>query len=75
VRGPDAEKEAPGGENNVAEHLTVEKPKVRRVTGLPENRPTRRSLTVKQMDKDLVLALAAATTSHLSNKPRKSAKR
>lgn len=58
-------RECRAGESNVAEHLTAEKPKA----------ATRRSLAVKQMDKELVLALAAASTGHLSRKPRKLAKR
>jgi hypothetical protein len=49
------------GESKVADQLTVDKPKTR----------TRRAMKVRDMDKELVLALAAANVRHLGQKPRK----
>jgi hypothetical protein len=54
------------GETHVADQLTAEKPKAL---------ARRRSLKVRDLDKELVLALAAANVSHLSERPRKAVRR
>lgn len=57
------------GETQVADHLIAEKP----VT-LPEDRATRRSLKIKQLDEKMVRAIAAVNVRHLGRGPRKRAR-
>lgn len=54
------------GETQVADHLIAEKP-----VALPEDRPTRRSLKIKQLDAKMVRAIATVNVRHLGRGPRK----
>ena len=57
------------GETQVADHLIAEKPIV-----LPEDRPTRRSMKIRDLDAKMVRAIAAVNVRHLGRGPRKRAK-
>ena len=57
------------GETQVADHLIAEKP-----VALPEDRPTRRSLKIKQIDAKMARAIAAVKVRHLGRGPRKLAR-
>jgi hypothetical protein len=48
--------------------MTVAEKERRKVDRLPQRRATRRSMRVEEMDKELVVALAATTFDHLDPK-------
>jgi hypothetical protein len=47
------------------------KPRPKTVVSVPQERPTRRSLRIKDMDEELTLALASAKVDHLDAEPKK----
>lgn len=57
------------GETQVADHLIAEKP-----ASLPEDRPSRRAMKIKQLDAKMVRAIAAVNVRHLGRGPRKLAR-
>ena len=57
------------GETQVADHLLAEKP----VT-VPEERETRRSVKIRDLDGKMVRAIAAVNVRHLGRGPRKRAR-
>lgn len=58
------------GETQVADHLLAEKPDIK----LPEERDTRRSVQVGDLDIKMACAIAAVNVRHLGRGPRKRAR-